>query len=275
MVLNEHMVEVFMILDKIVEQKKIQLKEEMSKMSIEGWKQRIKRPGMHSTQSFFNALKKNDDISIIAEVKKASPSKGIIKEDFDPLMIAKEYSESNIQAMSVLTEKNFFLGDDDYLVRIRQNYPTPILRKDFIIDLWQVYQSRCLGADAILLITSLLSDEELKKYQVVSGILGMQCLVEVHNKEELDRALESGAQIIGINNRDLNTFNVDIKTTEKLMNYIPNDRAVVSESGIKDHDDIKYLKDLGVDAVLIGETFMRAPSIKEKINELRGKPVLI
>ena len=264
-----------MILDKIVEQKKIQLKEEMSRMSIEGWKQRIKRPGMHSTQSFFNALKKNDDISIIAEVKKASPSKGIIKEDFDPIMIAKEYSEAKVQAMSVLTEKNFFLGDDDYLVRIRQTYPTPILRKDFIIDLWQVYQSRCLGADAILLITSLLSDEELKKFQVVSGILGMQCLVEVHNKEELDRALESGAQIIGINNRDLNTFNVDIKTTEKLMNYIPNDRVVVSESGIKDYNDIKYLKELGVDAVLIGETFMRATSIKEKIDELRGKTVLI
>lgn len=264
-----------MILDKIVEQKKIQLKKEMSKMSIEGWKQRIKRPGMHSTQSFFNALKKNDDISIIAEVKKASPSKGIIKEDFDPMMIAKEYSEAKVQAMSVLTEKNFFLGDDDYLVRIRQTYPTPILRKDFIIDLWQVYQSRCLGADAILLITSLLSDEELKKFQVVSGILGMQCLVEVHNKEELDRALESGAQIIGINNRDLNTFNVDIKTTEKLMNYIPNDRVVVSESGIKDYNDIKYLKELGVDAVLIGETFMRATSIKEKIDELRGKTVLI
>lgn len=264
-----------MILDKIVEQKKIQLKEEMSRMSIEGWKQRIKRPGMHSTQSFFNALKKNDDISIIAEVKKASPSKGIIKEDFDPVMIAKEYSEAKVQAMSVLTEKNFFLGDDDYLVRIRQTYPTPILRKDFIIDLWQVYQSRCLGADAILLISSLLSDEELKKFQVVSGILGMQCLVEVHNKEELDRALESGAQIIGINNRDLNTFNVDIKTTEKLMNYIPNDRVVVSESGIKDYNDIKYLKELGVDAVLIGETFMRATSIKEKIDELRGKTVLI
>ncbi|NLL04626.1 MAG: indole-3-glycerol phosphate synthase TrpC [Clostridiaceae bacterium] len=264
-----------MILDKIVEQKKIQLKKEMSKMSIEGWKQRIKRPGMHSTQSFFNALKKNDDISIIAEVKKASPSKGIIKEDFDPMMIAKEYCEAKVQAMSVLTEKNFFLGDDDYLVRIRQAYPTPILRKDFLIDLWQVYQSRCLGADAILLITSLLSDEELKKFQVVAGILGMQCLVEVHNREELDRALESGAQIIGINNRDLNTFNVDIRTTEKLMNYIPNDRVVVSESGIKDYNDIKYLKELGVDAVLIGETFMRATSIKEKIDELRGKTVLI
>ena len=264
-----------MILDKIVEQKKIQLKAEMSRMSIEGWKQRIKRPGMHSTQSFFSALKQNEDISIIAEVKKASPSKGIIKEDFDPMLIAKEYSEAKVQAMSVLTEKNFFLGDDDYLVRIRQTYPTPILRKDFIIDLWQVYQSRCLGADAILLITSLLSDEELKKFQVVSGILGMQCLVEVHNKEELDRALESGSQIIGINNRDLNTFNVDIKTTEKLMNYIPNDRVVVSESGIKDYNDIKYLKELGVDAVLIGETFMRATSIKEKIDELRGKTVLI
>lgn len=264
-----------MILDKIVEQKKIQLKEEMGKISIEGWKQRIKRPGMHSTQDFFNALKKNDDISIIAEVKKASPSKGVIKEDFDPLLIAKEYSESDVQAISVLTEKNFFLGDDDYLVRIRQAYPTPILRKDFIIDLWQVYQSRCLGADAILLIVSILSDEELKKFQAVAGILGMQCLVEVHNKEELDRALESGAKIIGINNRDLKTFEVDIRTTEKLMNYIPNDRAVVSESGIKDYNDIKYLKDLGVDAVLIGETFMRAPSIKEKINELRGKTVLI
>lgn len=264
-----------MILDKIVEQKKIQLKEEMGKISIEGWKQRIKRPGMHSTQDFFNALKKNDDISIIAEVKKASPSKGVIKEDFDPLLIAKEYSESDVQAISVLTEKNFFLGDDDYLVRIRQAYPTPILRKDFIIDLWQVYQSRCLGADAILLIVSILSDEELKKFQAVAGILGMQCLVEVHNKEELDRALESGAKIIGINNRELKTFEVDIRTTEKLMNYIPNDRAVVSESGIKDYNDIKYLKDLGVDAVLIGETFMRAPSIKEKINELRGKTVLI
>lgn len=259
-----------MILDKIVEQKRIQLKEEMARMPIEGWKQRIKRPGMHSPQSFFKALKDNNDISIIAEVKKASPSKGIIKEDFDPLMIAKEYNESNVQAMSVLTEKNFFLGDDDYLVRIRQAYPTPILRKDFIIDMWQIYQSRCLGADAILLITSLLTDEELKKFQVVTGILGMQCLVEVHNREELERALESGAKIIGINNRDLNTFNVDIKTTEKLMNYIPNDRAVVSESGIKDANDIKYLKGLGVDAVLIGETFMRAPSIKEKINELRN-----
>ena len=209
-----------MILDKIVNEKKLQLKKEMSEISIEGWKQRVSRPGLHKTIDFYNALKKDKQISIIAEVKKASPSKGIIKEDFNPLEIAKKYSEEKVQAISVLTEKNFFLGDEDYLVKIRQNVALPILRKDFIIDLWQVYQSRCLGADAILLIVSILNDEELKKFQIVAEILGMQCLVEVHDREELERALESGAKIIGINNRNLKTFEVDLKTTEKLMNYI-------------------------------------------------------
>ena len=241
----------------------------MSEISIEGWKQRVSRPGLHKTIDFYNALKKDKQISIIAEVKKASPSKGIIKEDFNPLEIAKKYSEEKVQAISVLTEKNFFLGDEDYLVKIRQNVALPILRKDFIIDLWQVYQSRCLGADAILLIVSILNDEELKKFQIVAEILGMQCLVEVHDREELERALESGAKIIGINNRNLKTFEVDLKTTEKLMNYIPHDRVVVSESGIKTQDDMRYLKDLGVNAVLIGETFMRADSINEKIKEFK------
>ena len=258
-----------MILDKIVNEKKLQLKKEMSEISIEGWKQRVSRPGLHKTIDFYNALKKDKQISIIAEVKKASPSKGIIKEDFNPLEIAKKYSEEKVQAISVLTEKNFFLGDEDYLVKIRQNVALPILRKDFIIDLWQVYQSRCLGADAILLIVSILNDEELKKFQIVAEILGMQCLVEVHDREELERALESGAKIIGINNRNLKTFEVDLKTTEKLMNYIPHDRVVVSESGIQTQDDMRYLKDLGVNAVLIGETFMRADSINEKIKEFK------
>ncbi|MCX7747519.1 MAG: indole-3-glycerol phosphate synthase TrpC [Clostridia bacterium] len=260
-----------MILDKIVEQKKIQLQEEMKQISLQGWKQRIGRPGLHKPLDFYSALKRENSLSIIAEVKKASPSKGVIKEDFNPLEIAREYHEANVQAISILTEKNFFLGSDDYLVRIRQALPIPLLRKDFIIDIWQVYQARCLGADAILLIVSILSDEELKKFQVVAGILGMQCLVEVHDKEELDRALESGAKIIGINNRDLKTFHVDLKTTGELMNYIPHDRVVVSESGIRTREDMEYLKSLGVDAVLIGETFMRAPSIKEKIEELSVK----
>ncbi|MCX7921280.1 MAG: indole-3-glycerol phosphate synthase TrpC [Clostridia bacterium] len=258
-----------MILDKIVEQKRIQLDEEMKQITLEGWKQRIKRPGLHSPLNFFNAIKRPGELSIIAEVKKASPSKGIIKENFEPLEIAKEYTASNVQAISVLTEKSFFLGNDDYLVRIRQSLATPLLRKDFIIDLWQVYQSRCMGADAILLIASILSDEELKKFQVVAGILGLHCLVEVHDRNELERALESGAKIIGINNRNLRTFDVDIKTTEKLMNHIPHDRAVVSESGIKTAEDMRHLKEMGVDAVLIGETFMRAESIQGKINELR------
>lgn len=258
-----------MILDEIVTQKRLQLKEDMKLISIEGWKQRLKRPGLHQCLNFYNAIKREQDISIIAEVKKASPSKGVIKEDFDPVKIAREYYSADIQAISVLTERNFFMGEDDYLVRIRQSVPVPLLRKDFIIDLWQIYQARCLGADAILLIVSILKDEELKKFQVVAGMLGMQCLVEVHDRFELERALESGAKIIGINNRDLNTFQVNIKTTESLINSIPHERAVVSESGIKTDTDIKYLKNLGVDAVLIGETFMRAPSITGKINELR------
>lgn len=258
-----------MILDKIVEQKKIQLLEEMKLMSLEGWKQRIKRSGLHAVQDFYGAIKKEGKLSIIAEVKKASPSKGIIREDFEPLDIAKEYSSANVQAISVLTEKNFFQGHDDYLVRIRQNLPTPLLRKDFIIDIWQIYQARCLGADAVLLIAAILSDEELKKFQIVAGILGLHCLVEVHDREELERVLDTDAKIIGINNRNLKTFDVDLKTTEKLMNYIPHDRAVVSESGIRNAEDMRYMKDLGVDAVLIGETFMRADSITQKINELR------
>jgi len=144
------------------------------------------------------------------------------------------------------------------------------LRKDFIIDIRQVYQSRYLGADAILLIVAALKAEELKKFMIVAEILGMQCLVEVHDEYELDLALECGARIIGINNRNLKTFEVDLGTTSRLINYIPNDRLVVSESGIKDAEDIGFLKELKVDAVLIGETFMRADSIETKVNELRG-----
>lgn len=259
-----------MILDKIVEQKKLQLKEEMKQISVDGWKQRLRRPGLHKPQDFYGAIKGREEISIIAEVKKASPSKGIIREDFDPLGIAKEYSAANVQAISVLTERNFFMGADDYLVRIRQSLPLPLLRKDFIVDVWQVYQSRCLGADAILLIAAVLTGEKLKKLQVVAGILGLQCLVEVHDREELELALETGARIIGINNRNLKTFEVDLGTTERLINFIPHDRAVVSESGIRSAEELRHLKGIGVDAVLIGETFMRASSIREKIDELRA-----
>jgi indole-3-glycerol phosphate synthase len=258
-----------MILDKIIEKKKIQLDQEMKDISFESLEQSLKTQEMKSTKDFYNAIKRKNEISIIAEVKKASPSKGIIKENFEPLDIAKQYFEANVQAISVLTEKDFFLGDNEFLKSISQALPTPLLRKDFIIDIWQVYQSRYLGADAILLIAAILSDNQLKEYQKAAEALGMQCLTEVHDREELERVLQAGANIIGVNNRNLRTFEVDLKTTEQLKRYIPNDKAVVSESGIKTLEDMKYLRESGIDAVLIGETFMRAPSIIEKINELR------
>ena len=172
--------------------------------------------------------------------------------------------------LSPCLRKRTSLGDDENLVKIRQKCPLPLLRKDFIIDLWQIYQSRSLGADAILLIASILTDEELRKFQVVAQILGLQCLVEVHDIEELERALESGAKIIGINNRNLKTFEVNLKTTEKLISHIPKDRLVVSESGVSGKEDFEYLKSLGVDAVLIGESFMRSSSISEKVAVLRA-----
>jgi len=262
-----------MILEKIIDRKRLQIDEEMKQITIEELKQKITRPGLHKTIDFYEALKRGRDeygISIIGEVKKASPSKGVIIEDFQPVEIARKYYNARVQAISVLTEKHFFMGDDEYLVKIRQQFPVPILRKDFIIDIRQVYQSRYLGADAILLIVAALKAEELKKFMIVAEILGMQCLVEVHDEYELDLALECGARIIGINNRNLKTFEVDLGTTSRLINYIPNDRLVVSESGIKDAEDIGFLKELKVDAVLIGETFMRADSIETKVNELRG-----
>ena len=258
-----------MILDRIVEQKRIQLAEEMKHISVEGLKSKIKGPGIHKPLAFYSAIKRNGEISIIAEVKKASPSKGVIREDFDPAGILSEYGKAGVQAVSVLTEKNFFLGADEYLVKARQALPIPVLRKDFIIDLWQIYQSRCIGADAILLIVSLLPGDLLKKFMVIAGILGLHCLVEVHDEAELDRALEAGARIIGINNRDLKSFKVDLSVTGRLINRIPTDRAVVSESGIHTAEDLRHLKSLGVDAVLIGEAFMKAPSIPEKVRELR------
>ncbi len=261
-----------MILDNIVEKKRARLAQEMQQMTVEGWKRKIKASGLHKPLDFSEALKRTDGkkengISIIAEIKKASPSAGIIREDFNPVNIAGDYVRSGVQAISVLTEKDYFLGDDSYLVKVRQTAPVPLLRKDFIIDLWQVYQSRCLGADAILLIVSLLNDELLKKMLIVAGIIGLQCIVEVHDEIEVERALKAGAKIIGINNRNLKTFETNLKTTEKLIDLIPHDRIVVSESGIKTIDDIRYLKNVGADAVLIGESFMRAASSIDKVRE--------
>lgn len=258
-----------MILERIVACKKKQIEAEKKLISMDQLKEKLKSMQISETKDFYRAIHQHDGLSVIAEVKKASPSKGIICQDFEPIKIAYEYWKNNVEAISVLTEKQFFMGRDDYLAAIRQNVPTPLLRKDFIIDSWQVYQSRLLGADAILLIASVLDDEQLKKYQIIASILGMHCLVEVHDEREVERAIKTGAKIIGINNRNLKDFETSLKTTQRLIKQIPKSIPVVSESGIRNHDDMQYLKHLGVSAVLIGETLMRQTNITEKLKELR------
>ena len=210
-------------------------------------------------------------IQLIAEVKKASPSKGIIRPDFNPVEIARTYASNGASAISVLTEATHFQGSLSHLREIRDalgNKRPPLLRKDFLYDPYQIYESRAYGADSLLLIVAILTPGKLAGLSRLSHELGMGCLVEVHNEAELEIALGSRAGIIGINNRDLKTFAVDITITERLRCLIPSDRIVVSESGIKSRNDIEKLEKWGVDAVLIGEALMSAPDIGAKMKEL-------
>lgn len=216
---------------------------------------------------FEKALKK-PNISFICEVKKASPSKGIIAEDFPYLQIAKEYYEAGASAISVLTEPFFFKGENYYLESIAKNIEIPVLRKDFIIDEFQIYEAKFLKASAVLLICSILDNKKLKHYIELAHSLGLSALVETHNEEEVENALNAGARIIGINNRNLKTFDVNLKTTEKLCKLIPSDIIKVSESGIKTPQDMRFLKSCNIDAVLIGESFMLAKNKKEYMESL-------
>ena len=222
-----------------------------------------------SPLDFASALR-GEDIRLIAEVKKASPSKGVICPDFRPVEIARIYAGNGASAISVLTETKYFQGSLDYLKDIRDalKNSVPLLRKDFICDPYQIYESRAYGADCVLLIGAILTPERLQDLLGISHELNMSCLVEVHNEDELDIALNSGARIIGINNRNLSTFAMDLTTTERLRPLIPADRIVVSESGIKDRKDIERLRQAGVDAVLVGESLMSAPDIAARLKEL-------
>ncbi len=214
---------------------------------------------------------RGDRIKLIAEVKKASPSRGIIRPDFDPLAIARTYAGNGASAISVLTEASYFQGSLNYLRDIRQalgDMRLPLLRKDFLWDPYQIYESRAYGADSLLLIVAVLTAAKLQELLELSRELKMSCLVEVHDKAEVEIALRSGARIIGINNRDLRTFNVDLAATERLRPLIPADRIVVSESGIKNRSDMENLAKWGVDAALIGESLMSAPDIAVKMKEL-------
>ncbi len=205
--------------------------------------------------------------AVIAEIKKASPSKGVIRENFDPAQIARSYAKGGAACVSVLTDRDFFQGHDDYLLAARNACSLPVLRKEFIIDSYQVFEARVLGADCILLIVAALDDDALTKLYALSGELGMDTLVEVHDQSELERAMRLDLDMIGINNRNLHTFETQLSTTLDLLDQIPGDCLVVTESGIHSSEDVKLMRDHGVNSFLVGEAFMRA---HEPGSELRA-----
>ena len=219
--------------------------------------------------AFEKALKK-DDIAFICECKKASPSKGVIAGEFPYLQIAKAYESAGADCISVLTEPKWFLGSDRYLQEIAAAVHIPCLRKDFTVDAYMLYEAKCLGAAAVLLICSILSEEQIKAYIKICDTLGLSALVEAHDEAEVKTALRCGARIIGVNNRNLKDFSVDTDNSRRLRRLIPKDVVFVSESGVKTPEDVQLLREVGADAVLIGETLMRAADKKQKLNELRG-----
>lgn len=241
---------------------KLQISEEELKSRVQG---------LSPARPFIEAISKPRQISLIAEIKKASASEGLIRPDFNHLDIARIYNDVGVQAISVLTEEDYFMGSLSYINEVKNIAGAPVLRKDFIIEPYQVYESRFYGADAILLIADLLTQDEITQFQALAAELGMDCLVEVHNEKELKKVLKlKGVSLIGINNRDLHTLEVDPKTTERLFTLIPKDKVVVVESGLKTSQDILFLKILGVNAVLIGTAFMRSENIANKVEELMG-----
>jgi len=230
-------------------------------------------PLFHSQPpGLFQALSTWNGRAIIAEVKKASPSKGVIRQDFNPLALARSYEASGAAAISVLTEKKFFQGSLDYLKQIRQQVALPLLRKDFVFDDYQVYEARAHGASAILLIVAILEDDQLQDLMHLAQTLKIDCLIEVHDEVECERALAHGVSLLGINNRDLRTFHTTIETSERLVQGLPSDVLVVSESGLSARHQLDQLEAQGVRAFLIGETFMAAPDPGAPLRSLLGHP---
>ena len=255
-----------MMLSRIIEEKRREVDIMQKKIPLNDLKEEA--GALYIKSAFKKNISRKGHINLIAEIKKSSPSQGIIRANFDPLKIAFAYQAAGASAISVLTDERFFEGKLEYLRAIKERVSVPIFRKDFIIDEYQVYESAVAGADAILLIAHILTQEELKRYCGIARELGMDVLVEVHNEEEVEKALKSHAAIIGINNRDLKDFNVDISVTQRLIRLIPETKVIVAESGITSYEQVMFLKSLGVNAVLIGEVFMRSENIGEKVREL-------
>lgn len=256
------------MLNEIVEKTELRLLESKKAKSLNQLKSEVDKLEINSDFPFEKALA-SKGMSIIAEVKKASPSKGLIASDFDYLKIAKEYDDAGASAISVLTEPFFFKGDNNYLKEIAAEVSLPVLRKDFTIDEYMIYEAKLLNASAVLLIVAILSDNQLKNYLQLADSLGLSAIVETHDENEIRRALNAGARIIGVNNRNLKNFTVDINNSITLRRSVPSDILFISESGIKTKDDINKLIENNVDAVLIGETLMKSDDKKSLIEEFK------
>ena len=255
-----------MILSKIIEHKRREVEEAKRTKPIG---EVIKEANAACVRSSFKKnISRPHHINLIAEIKKASPSKGILRGDFNPVKIGITYQANGASAISVLTDERFFEGHIEYIKKVKESVSLPILRKDFIIDEYQVYESVAAGADAILLIAELLSTNEMAGLYNLATSLGLDVLMEAHTEEDIEKALAAGGSIIGINNRDLHTFKVDLGVTQKLIRLIPQNKIKVSESGIRTYEDVMFLKSLGVNAVLIGEAFMEAGDIASKMREI-------
>ena len=255
------------ILDEIAAYAKIRVKEAKKIESLESIKARAYKMPKGDFE-FEKALKK-EGLSFICECKKASPSKGVIAEHFPYVEIAKQYEEAGADCISVLTEPKWFLGSLDYLKEISENVNIPLLRKDFTVDEYMIYEAKINGASAVLLIVSLLSENEIRDYLKICDDLGMSAIVETHDKEEAETAIRAGARIIGVNNRNLKDFSVDNLLAANLRKSVPDDIIFVSESGIKDGNDTRLAYDSGADAVLVGETLMRADDKKKMLKSLK------
>jgi indole-3-glycerol phosphate synthase len=257
------------ILKKIIDRKREEIRERGAKVSLE--QLRAQAAEADAPRGFVRAIEQRLDAqqpAVIAEIKKASPSKGVIREDFDPEAIARSYESGGATCLSVLTDEDFFQGSTRYLMQARAATALPVIRKDFIIDPYQVYEARAMGADCILLIVAALDDETLLGLIDLAHQLGMDVLVEVHDRAELERALNYPVTLVGINNRNLRTFEVSLNTTLELLELIPQGRIVVTESAIHTPEDVKLMRDHGVHAFLVGEVFMRADDPGSKLREL-------
>lgn len=257
-----------MILDEIGARAKERIRLEQKKCPLETIRRRAEElPKMEGFP--FEAALRAPGLSFICEVKKASPSKGVIAEDFPYVEIAQSYEAAGASAISVLTEPEYFLGSDRYLEEIVKTVTIPALRKDFTVDPYMVYQAKVMGASAILLICAILDDGELREYGAIAENLGLSVLTEAHDEAEVERALRAGARIVGVNNRDLKTFTVDVNNSVRLRSLVPSDVVFVSESGIRGAEDTRVLYENGTDAVLIGETLMRSPDKRVMLKSLK------